>query len=127
MEYSYPKAIRLKRSSEFLRVKRKGASFGGRYLILGVLPEAVPGVREARVGIIASRRVGGAVTRSRVRRRFREIARLSRPEWGQSGAWIVIVTRAAAEGAPYAEVAREWRRLLRRAGLLAKSAPRGET
>jgi ribonuclease P protein component len=48
-----------------------------------------------RFGLIASRRVGNAVVRNRLRRRLREMVRLSMPNIRQ-GIWIVLVVRSAA-------------------------------
>ncbi len=119
MKLTHPKAIRLNRSSEFLRVKREGRTYPGRYMVLGVL-SGVEAVAGARIGIITTRRIGGAVVRNRVRRQLRELARLSRPEWGASGAWVVVIARWSAPEASFADLQAEWQRLIRKARLLAK-------
>ncbi len=48
-----------------------------------------------RFGMVTSRRVGNAVTRNRLRRRLREMVRLSQPRI-IPGLWIVLVVRPAA-------------------------------
>lgn len=48
-----------------------------------------------RLGLIASRRVGNAVVRNRIRRRLREMVRVSMPRI-LPGLWIVLVVRPAA-------------------------------
>jgi ribonuclease P protein component len=48
-----------------------------------------------RFGLVASRREGNAVLRNRLRRRLREMVRLSMPRI-VPGVWIVLVIRAAA-------------------------------
>jgi len=48
-----------------------------------------------RFGFVTSRRVGNAVLRNRLRRRLREMVRLSQPRI-LPGLWIVLVVRAAA-------------------------------
>lgn len=143
MALIFPKSVRLTRSSEFLRVKTKGRTVSGRYMVLGVLKEAdpkadlradstlssgktgegVPGKPDAaasstRVGVITSRRVGGAVVRNRVRRRLRELVRLSWPQ-RIPGVWLVVIARRAAADATFAELSQEWLRLARRSGVLA--------
>ena len=72
-----PKRRRLSRSAEFDRVYRQGRSKANRYLVLYAFPrEDDAGVsRETdgpRLGVSVSRKVGGAVERSRVKRVLRE-------------------------------------------------------
>lgn len=117
MPLTFPKALRLTRSSDFLRIKNEGRSYPGRYMVVGVLKEA----QGNRVGVITSRRVGGAVVRNRVRRRFRELLRLSQPMW-QSGVWAVVIARHTAPRASYDELQREWIKLGRRAGFLMRES-----
>lgn len=118
MRHDFPKSRRLSLSSEFLLVKKKGESFKGRFLVLGVLPES--GAGDWRLGIVTTRKIGGAVARNRVRRRFRELARLELPR-GEKGVWLVAVARRAAVDAPWDELRKEWRRLMRRAGLATRA------
>jgi ribonuclease P protein component len=61
---------RLSRSAEFERVYRQGRSHGNRYLVLYAFPRG--GDEEARLGLSVSRKVGGAVDRTRVKRCLRE-------------------------------------------------------
>jgi ribonuclease P protein component len=46
-----------------------------------------------RVGVVASRKVGGAVKRNRARRLLRETARSLVPRWHDDSLWIVFVAR----------------------------------
>jgi ribonuclease P protein component len=87
----FPKTARLTESSEYARVKREGRAFHGKYMVLGVFR----GKASTRFGLIASRRVGNAVMRNRLRRRLREIVRVSQPMI-LPGLWIVLVLRPAA-------------------------------
>jgi ribonuclease P protein component len=71
-----PKRRRLSRSAEFERVYRQGRSKSNRFLVLYAFPRA-DGDTEAepagpRLGLSVSRRVGGAVDRTRVKRALRE-------------------------------------------------------
>ena len=66
------KRRRLSRSGEFDRVYRDGSSHATRYLVLYSFPRTDEGDRGARLGVSASRKVGGAVERNRVKRVLRE-------------------------------------------------------
>lgn len=67
-----PRADRLRKSGDYRRCYREGRRCSGRFLRLFVHPneEGHP-----RVGVTASRKVGGSVVRHRVKRRLREIYR----------------------------------------------------
>lgn len=62
-----------------------------RYAVVFMRPPVEPdGVR---VGVVASRKVGGAVKRNRARRLLRETARSLLPRWQNRPLWIVFVAR----------------------------------
>jgi len=65
---------RLSRSAEFERVYRQGRSKANRYLVLYAFPreEGTDDDDGPRLGLSVSRRVGGAVDRTRVKRVLRE-------------------------------------------------------
>ena len=68
-----PKRRRLSRSAEFERVYRQGRSKGNRFLVLYAFPrDEERGEAGPRLGLSVSRRVGGAVDRTRVKRALRE-------------------------------------------------------
>ena len=107
----FPAARRLKHTREFARVRTEGRTVRGGLLLLGILE---PGDERAfRVGLVTSKRVGGAVVRNRVRRRLREIVRKHQHAL-RPGLWLVIVARPAAGRATSAELEAEWLRLLER-------------
>ena len=90
-----PKRRRLSRSAEFERVYRRGRSKGNRFLVLYAFPragEAEGGEDGPRLGLSVSRRVGGAVDRSRVKRVLREAFWAEAPRL-PAGADYVIVAR----------------------------------
>jgi ribonuclease P protein component len=99
-----PKRRRLSRSAEFERVYRQGRSKANRFLVLYVFPredDQVPqdvaaasgGSPEGpRLGLSVSRRVGGAVDRTRVKRVLRE-AFWAEAERLPPGADYVVVAR----------------------------------
>jgi len=67
-----------------------------------------------RLGFTVSKKVGNAVERNRVRRRLREIVRLSGTTDMQRGYDYVLVGRRAALKVPYAQIAQDFDGALRR-------------
>jgi ribonuclease P protein component len=91
-----PKRRRLSRSAEFERVYRQGRSKANRYFVLYAFPrdEEADG-RELdgpRLGLSVSRRVGGAVDRTKVKRVLRE-AFWAEAERLPAGSDYVVVAR----------------------------------
>ena len=78
---------RLRRRPEFLKVQRSGVRIKGRYLTLFILPNNLD---VSRLGIIATRRHGGATRRNRVKRLVREIFRCNKCRPGLD---IVVLPR----------------------------------
>jgi ribonuclease P protein component len=113
--FSFPRAQRLTQASEYERVKRDGFSRRGKLLIANVV--SVKNSGPCRVGLVTSRRIGGAVVRNRVRRRLREIVRRHQHKL-REGFWIVLVARPDAADASYRALEHEWLRLATRASIL---------
>jgi ribonuclease P protein component len=111
----FPKSARLTRAGEFAKLKRHGESFHGKLMVLSILKTESDA--DTRVGLITSRRVGGAVVRNRVRRQLRELVRHSRPLFAR-GFWVALIARSAAAEAPFAALQAEWLKLARRSALL---------
>jgi len=65
-----------------------------------------------RLGLTVSKKVGGAVVRNRMKRRFRELAKLVLPEAGIAGADHVLIGRAGGIERPFAELIADLRRAL---------------
>jgi ribonuclease P protein component len=103
------------RASEFELVRRDGSVRRGKLLILGVLEVGHSG--PFRVGFVASRRVGSAVVRNRVRRRLREIVRQHQHDLRRNF-WIVLIARREGANVSYRALEDEWLRLARRASIL---------
>jgi ribonuclease P protein component len=92
-----PKRRRLSRSAEFERVYRQGRSKANRFLVLYAFPREEepsdpPPPSGPRLGLSVSRRVGGAVDRTRVKRVLRE-AFWAEAERLPPGADYVVVAR----------------------------------
>lgn len=69
----------------------------------------------ARIGFTVSRKVGNAVERNRVRRRFREIVRLADEQGFRPGHDYVLVGRRAALAMPFQRIRQDLEGALRRA------------
>ena len=113
--FSFLKSRRLRRRSEYERVRREGATRQGKLLMLNVA--AMENSGPSRAGFVTSRRLGGAVVRNRVRRRLREIVRQHQHEL-QTGFCFVLIAKNAAATASYRSLEDEWLRLARRASIL---------
>jgi ribonuclease P protein component len=106
--------FRLHLTKDIQRVRRTGKSYAHPLIVLIVAPGEPA---QKRLAVSASRRVGGAVERNRVRRRVREAAR---PLMGslKEGWDFLLLTRAGARTADFAELSDAVRSLFLRAGVL---------
>ena len=111
------RATTLKMNYEFRRVYNKGKSGVSPFLVVYARPNRGG---KNRLGVTVSAKLGKAVIRNRVRRRLREIYRLSQPEMRQ-GYDIVLVARSRAVTATYREIERAYRKNCEKLGLLEKT------
>lgn len=88
---------RLSRSGDFDRVYREGRSHSNRFLVLYAFPRSADAPGETRLGISASRKVGGAVQRNAAKRALRE-AFWSHGEELPAGHDFVLVARPDVAG-----------------------------
>jgi ribonuclease P protein component len=105
----------LRKHHEFQRVRQQGRSVSGVLLSLGW---AANDLLVSRCGYVVGKRVGGAVARNRVKRRLREIMRLTiKADQLAPGYDLVWIARTSAAQATYQQLAAEAHNLLRRARL----------
>jgi len=109
-----PQPHRLTRSADVTNVRRQGQSWRHPFCILITQRGEV---EVSRFAFIASKRVGKAVVRNRVKRLLREAVRLHLDEI-QPGWDCVWIARPQLSQASYAEVETAVLQLLRRAKLL---------
>jgi len=117
-----PRTARLRASAEIRKVLDSGRRRAGRFHALYWLHR--DDASGPRAAFVVSRRVGGAVTRNRARRRLsaavqRRLALLD------PGVDLVLVARRGAAECPFAEVDQDVERLLREAGVLRAAAGAG--
>ena len=102
---------RLRQRADFLAAAA-GVKAPAPMFVLQMRPRREAG--PARVGLTVSKRVGGAVERNRIRRRLREVVRLSSPSHMRQGHDYVLIGRRAALDAPFERIKDEFDRALRR-------------
>lgn len=110
-----PRSARIKQRGDFLRAKARGERVVCGCLIANLLPR--DGSLESRIGVVTSRKIGGAVARSRARRLLREAFRLHQHDLSQPMD-VVLVARQSIAGKAFAEVERDFLQTLRRAKLV---------
>ena len=110
----------LKENHLFRRAYSRGKSAADSRLALYVRRN---GQKANRLGLTVSTKVGRAVTRTRVRRRLREIYRLNEGALA-SGCDVVLVARVKAASSGYHQLERSFLRLADKLDLLKKDGPR---
>jgi ribonuclease P protein component len=94
----FPRAARLLRRGDFVRVQERGRRVHTPHFVILLLLSA-----SQRLGVTVGRRVGGAVRRNRVKRLIREVYRRNR-ELFPSDCDVVLVARPGSDGLDYASV-----------------------
>lgn len=103
---------RLRSNAQFRKVLSDGRAAANDLAVLYVLRHEGPNC----AGVSAPRRLGGAVIRNRVRRRFWEAYRSCRLST-EEGLWLVFIARPAAKDAGFEEILAAVKALLERLGL----------
>jgi ribonuclease P protein component len=109
-----PRRRRLTTAAAFEETYAQERRIIGRLMVLWLRsgPDAA-----LRLGVVAGRKVGGAVQRNRARRRLREVFRRERHRL--QGPWdVVLVARRNLLAAAWSEVQREFLALAAKAGLM---------
>jgi len=96
--------LRLTRPADFKRLREQGKTWRKRQLALNVLPNHLG---HNRYGFVISRRVGGAVTRNRVKRQLRHIVRHIQERiavGGQEGHDVAVIAYPSITALPYSRL-----------------------
>lgn len=110
--------VTLKRNYEFRRLYNKGLSAATGRIVIYCRKNRLS---YNRLGITVSTKIGKAVTRNRIRRRLREIYRLSAPNHA-AGYDIVIVARAKSSVSQYRELEADFIYLMKKLGIIGKKS-----
>lgn len=114
-------AEHIRRRADFEQVYATGVRVSGRFMTMFVL-KRVTSDAGARLGIAATRKIGGAVVRNRAKRLVRELFRHRKPSAGLD---VVVVPRREFLDAPYASLEREFTALLDRVRTSGQATGRG--
>ena len=107
------RTMTVKENYEFRRIYAKGRSGVSPYLVVYVRPNRRG---RNRLGVTVSTKLGHAVVRNRVRRRIREIFRLSQGKMKQ-GYDCIVVARTRAAHADYWELKRAFEKTCKKLDL----------
>lgn len=110
------KIYRLANNASFNYVYRKGTSYGGKFAVIVFVKAST-----LKVGISVSKKVGGSVVRSLVKRRISESFRQIIPNINATYNYVIVAKSAAAHAA-YCEIDAELKHLLQKAGHIAGGA-----
>jgi ribonuclease P protein component len=112
---------RLTRTVWFDEAYAQGRRQVGRYVVLWTREGTGASLR---LGVVASRKVGGAVLRNRAKRRLRELFRLDRHRLSGK-VDVVLVARRGADAVAFAALRDDFRAVAARAGLWPRAARTG--
>jgi len=112
----------LLRRSEFLAATRRGRRYSTRYFLVFLLDNRVG---RPRLGIVASKKVGNAVTRNHLKRRIREFFRLHKSRLPRANDMVVVAKKGIAR-VPYGDILGDLSRFLDAAFLRAGGGRRGQ-
>jgi len=113
---SLSKGHRLRKPREFRETYAQGQRWVGRYMVFWIRTVDKPALL---LGVVASKKVGNAVARSRAKRLLREAFRLNRWNMLKKND-VVLVARRSILKAEWASIEKELLHLARRAGLLSE-------
>ena len=104
---------------EFLLTKQKGQSRVGKYLIVSTLPSDE--LKESKFAFVTSKKVGNAVARNLVRRRFRDLVSRHGDQI-QGERYLVMIGRYSAPKVDFKILEAEFLKICRKLQVLPKEA-----
>lgn len=106
--FLFGKERRLRKRGDFLRVQQAGLRATSRHFVMLVTAGPDPKA-PSRIGIVATKKVGDATMRNRIKRLCRECFRLS-PGFLPNGIDMVVIAREGADQLTLEKVRAEWMR-----------------
>lgn len=110
--------MKLKQSSQFHKVYDEGRKLVGEYAVVFYYEHPIQHEGPC-FGVVASKRVGGAVQRNRAKRLLREVSREISGKMNHKNVWVVLVARSSINGRTFREVESDVSAALRQADLIA--------
>jgi len=112
------KELRLRNRADFSKVYRTGKSFANSQFVVYVSKQRI--ADPFRCGISASKKIGNAVVRNRMRRVIKEIVRQLEPKIAAHAPQvdIIIIVRKPATSLSFSELEKSIQHVFKRAGLL---------
>lgn len=107
--------LRLRRNSDFDRVRSQGRSWSSRTLVLAVTPNDLG---TNRYGFAVGKRAGNAVVRNRAKRLMREATRVCHPHLRQGHDIVLIARNSFSPEMTQNEMTQQVEGLVRRARLV---------
>ena len=114
---SFGRAQRIKQSRDFARARSQGERLAHGSLVANWLKLGTGS--STRLGVVTSKKIGGAVERSRARRLLREVFRAHQNDL-RKPVDLVLVARPSIAGKKFNEVEKDFMAALQKAGLLAQ-------
>ncbi|WP_394829937.1 ribonuclease P protein component [Pendulispora albinea] len=119
---------RVRRHADYVRIQSGSERVTSRHFYFLVAPTLGSPIGPARLGLIVTRKLGGAVVRNRIKRVCRDCFR--RIDWVPEGTDLVVIARTGAEKLSATDALAEWDRVRplirkRSAQALAKASNKG--
>lgn len=121
-----PVVLRIKKRADFLKAQKYGKSAVASGLVLQVVEsnsvsKESPGIK---IGFTATKKVGNAVRRNRIKRRLRAVAREVIPECAAEGYDYVLIGRHSSAERDFQSLIKDLKYTLHNTGTYQKSAPK---
>ena len=107
----FSRQCRLRSSREFVRLRKVGKWIPGRFFHLQV-SERDDATFPSRLGLSVSKRIGNAVTRNLVKRRFRELFRSVASDL-RPPVDMVVIARKGVDSLPFADLKLQFKHAVR--------------